>query len=159
MQFKDILETFECCKEAKEFAEGKTIEQAVAECNVPNYFLRFAAKIKIDSVIIVNTAGRCLQLISHKFKNAESVKAMDLYTNFEGHYFRLYYAQMAAITASELNNNPADLSTRYPLAVMSSLDDINGIDPEQIKLQASAICREMLGELIINEVNKRLNDN
>ena len=76
--FQELLIELKACNEAQEWAQGKTIEQVVAECHRGDWLLWLAKKVDMDLQTITLAKGLCANTVRHLMKDERSIKAVDV---------------------------------------------------------------------------------
>lgn len=141
MTFKQLLEDLGACTDAREWAGGKTIEQVVSECHRGDWLLWLAQKIYIDKQQLTLAKGLCANTVRHLMKDERSIKAVDT---------AIAYGNGFA-TDEELNAAADAAADAYAYAA-------DAADARQKnRMQTADICREVLGQLMIDKVNELLN--
>lgn len=101
---QDLLVEFEACSAAQSWAEGRTIEEAIAECRRGDWMLWLAQRLKVDHRVLTLAKGHCVNTVRHLMKDDRSIKAVDAAIAYgEGRIpeDELKEAAAGAITAAE----------------------------------------------------------
>src|SRR5574343_190273 len=113
--FKQLLIELNACKDAREWAGDKTIDQVVAECHRGDWLLLLAYKVKIDHRLLTLAKGHCANTVRHLMKDERSIRAVDTAIAF-GEGRATPDELKAAADAAERNKNQqltADICRKY----------------------------------------------
>jgi hypothetical protein len=159
-QLKDLLIELNACKDAIDWVGDKTIEQALADSQRGDWLLWLAKKLDLPLNKLTLAKARCAKTVIHLMKDQRSIDAVN-----EAEKFGL-----DECTIEELNTAAADAAaytTAYAAAAYAAAAyttdaayaaATDAVAAAKIKnrKQTSDICIEILGELIIDAVNKKL---
>ena len=178
--FKQLLEDLGACSDARRWAADKTIEQIVAECHRGDWMLWLGKRIDIDNRPLTLAKGLCANTVRHLMKDERSVKAVDTviaygnglatdeelaaaaaaaaavadaYAAAAAAYAAAYAAAAAAAYAADAAYAAAAAAAAADAAAD---DDAYAAACQKNRMHTSDICREVLGQLIINKVNQLL---
>lgn len=100
-KLKELLEKLDACHQAKEWAEGKTIEEVWATCHRGDWMLWLFRRTNPDDTRLLMLAkGHCANTVRHLMKDERSTKAVDAaiaFGNGEINQEELKAAYVAAI--------------------------------------------------------------
>ena len=137
MTFSEYLESIDACSYAIEWAGDKTIEQVVADCHRGDWLLWLAKKCGVELQPLTLAKGHCANTVRHLMTDNRSIKAVDTAIAFgEGRASR-----------EELDSAAANANA-YAAA---------NADADANRLQTADICRQYIGDIIIQKVNETLN--
>ena len=148
---KELLTELNACNEANGWVSDKNIEDAVKEVERGDWLLWLAKKIDIPIKPLTLAKARCAKTVIHLMKDQRSIDAVNLAEK---------YGLTDEISDDDLKN-AADAAAYYDAAAdaaayyaaSAAADDAA---KTKNQLQTAYICREILGELIINRVNELL---
>ena len=146
--FKELLFELEACSEAREWAGDKTIEEVVEQCHIGDWLLWLAARIDIGLQPLTLAKGHCANTVRHLMKDERSIKAVDVAIVFgEG-----------KATRKELDDayDTADAASNAAAAAAVA-DAAADAAKKENQMRTADVCREYIGNLIIDKVNKLLN--
>ena len=167
--FKQYLESLKACDDAIEWAGDKPIEQVVTECHRGDWLLWLAKKCGVELQPLTLAKAHCANTVRHLMTDERSFKAVDVAIAFgEGRATRdeLDAATSAAfaaayVAAADANANAAyaaaaaaDAAYAYPAAAAAAAYAAIAHTNQQ---QTADICRQYIGDLIIEKVNQHLN--
>ena len=150
--FKEYLHSVDACAAAIEWAGDKPIEQVVTECHRGDWLLWLAKKCGVELQPLTLAKGHCANTVRHLMSDERSVKAVDVAIAFgEGRATRdeLDTAAYAAAAAAAAAYAAAYAATAAATAAYA--------DAHANLRQTADICRQYIGELIIEKVNQHLN--
>ena len=157
MTFTEYLKSINACSEAVKWAKSKTIEEVVATCHRGDWLLWLASKCDIGLQPLTLAKGHCANTVRHLMEDDRSIKAVDTAIAFgEGRATReelsaVYDAARAAAAyaVAYAAAAAADAAAVYDAAYAAARD--------ANRLQTADICRQYIGDLIIQKVNLILN--
>jgi hypothetical protein len=177
--FKELLIERSSCAAGSDWVDDKTVEQAVEQCKNGAWLIWLGKKFNIDLQILTLAKVRCVKTIFNLIADQKSIEALNIAEKFglgektkeeldealelakSGTYNsqtsgQAHYAVIAAIdTTDSVEINPADNVANAYAAV-----DVKNPDLKNESLELTAdICREIIGDLIINKVNEVLLEN
>jgi hypothetical protein len=154
---KEILKKLNACDGAIKWVEDRTIEQAVADCHRGDWLLWLAARLEIDKRKLSLAKGMCANTVRHLMTDERIIKTVD---------DAIAYGR-GEIGENELNGVTADASAEayaayaahasYAAAAAAAHADYYATDAyarKENEKQTADICREILGEEIINKFNQ-----
>jgi hypothetical protein len=185
--FKDLLIKLNACEPAIEWAGDKTIEEVLRDSWRGDWLLWLAKKLNLPLNKITLAKARCAKTVIHLMKDERSINAVIVAERFGLGECTLdelndaadaaYDASAAAIAAA--NASAADAYAANAANAAAYADTYAAYDAayaayaaadaayaaadaayaakKNNQQQTSNICVEILGEMLINEVNKRLN--
>lgn len=180
--FDELLRNLNACVDAQIWARGRTIEQVVAECPRGDWLLWLARKVDVGLQPLTLVKGHCANTVRHLMQEEQSVKAVDTAIAFgEG---RATWEELtaAAAAAAFVTANAATYATTANIAAANAANAavaaasygttaadaavaaasvrnvVGNVAAAHIQNQnqTAAICREHIGQLIIDKVNKLL---
>jgi hypothetical protein len=171
MTFKELLQNLRACSDAREWAGDMPIEDVVAKCHRGDWLLWLAKRIDIDGRKLTLAKGHCANTIRHLMKDERSIKAVDAaiaYGNGEINVSELdaaaAYAATAAASAADAATAAATAAayataaaTAAAYAADASAAYADAAAGKQNRMQTADICREFIGQDIIEKVNEILN--
>jgi hypothetical protein len=152
MTFKELLIKLDACEEAREWAGDMPIEDVVSTCHRGYWLLWLAKKVDVDLRLRTLAKGHCANTVRHLMKDDQSINAVDVAIAFgEGRATReeLDAAAAAAFYAADAVAYAATAATVVADAAYAALNHKETAD----------ICREYIGEALIEKVNQLLNQN
>ena len=145
---KQYLESLKACASAIKWAGDKTIEQVVTECHRGDWLLWLAKKCGVELQPLTLAKGHCANTVRHLMSDERSLIAVDVAIAFgEGRATR---DELDAATSAAYDATAAAAS--YAAAAYAA--DAAAYTNQQ---QTADICRKYIGDLIIEKVNKHLN--
>ena len=173
--FKDLLIELAACKEAMEWVEDKTIEEVLRDSWRGDWLLWLARKLDLPIQQLTLAKGRCANTVRHLMHDDRSIKAVDAAIAFgEGKITReelkdaayasaAYVATAAAsaaayaayVAAYAAYATAAASAAAYAAYVAAYAADAAAAKKKNQE-ETSGICVEILGQLLIDEVNKNL---
>jgi hypothetical protein len=175
--FKELLIELSACLDAREWAADMTVEDVVAKCHRGDWLLWLAMRICIDHRKMTLAKGHCANTVRHIMKDERSIKAVDAaisYGNLEIIKADLEDAADAAARAADAAayaaadaaaraaDAAADAAAYAAAAAADSADAAYAAGyaaaaRKSNQMQTADICREIIGQEIIDKVNKILN--
>ncbi len=140
MTFKELLIKLGACESAREWAKDMPIEEIVSTCHRGDWLLWLAQKVDVDLRLRTLAKGHCLNTIRQLMTDERSINAVDVAIAFgEGKATReeldaAGFAADAAVVAAAV------------VAVAAN------------RQQAADICRQYIGEALIEKVNQLLTE-
>ena len=163
--FKQLLTELYACKEAREWAQDMPIEEVVNTCHRGDWLLWLAKKIDIDKRKLTLAKAHCANTVRHLMKDERSTNAIDvaiMYGNGGADDEQLKAAAAAAAAAdaaaaayaaaAAANDAAAAAYAAAAYAAYAAADDARSKNRQQ----TADICREYIGQLIIDKVNEIL---
>lgn len=138
--FKELLIELDACNDSKVWAQEKKIEEVVSICHRGDWLLWLAKKIDLPLNKLTLAKARCAKTVIHLMKDRRSIKAVHIAESFgldECTLEKLNAADYAAYAAS------------YAAAAYAAAR-------KKKEKEKADICKEILGNLIIEKVNKLL---
>jgi hypothetical protein len=148
MTFTEYLKSINACSDAIEWAESKTVEEVVATCHRGDWLLWLASKCDIGLQPLTLAKGHCANTVRHLMNDDRSLKAVDTAIAFgEGRATReeLDAAYAAAYASAR--------AAAYAAAAADAYYDADAAAAIENRLQTADICRQYIGDLIIQKVN------
>ena len=173
--FKELLIELSACKDAIIWASNKTIEEVVKECHRGDWFLWLGRKINLPLKEITLAKARCAKTVIHLMKDERSIKAVEVAERFglglatreeldaaasyasAAAYASAAYAASAAAAAAAAAAYAAYYAAYTTAYAADSAAAYIAYAKKENQKQTADICKEILGELIINKVNELLN--
>ena len=150
MTFTEYLKSINACSNAIEWAANKTVEEVVATCHRGDWLLWLASKCDIGLQPLTLAKAHCANTVRHLMDDDRSLKAVDTAIAFgEGTATReqLDAAAAAAYVAADVAA-AANAAFAAAFAAAAAIEN---------RLQTADICRQYIGDLIIQKVNSILN--
>ena len=164
--FKDLLIELDACEAAIQWSGDKKIEQVVAECHRGDWLLWLAKKIDIDFKLLTLSKGHCAATVIHLMKDERSKKAVQAAIDFGRGLITdndLKNAANAANAAyADANAAHAAAYADANAAYAAAYADANAAyaaayaAKKENEMTTANICREIIGNQIIELVNKNL---
>ena len=167
--FKQLLIELNACEDAREWADDKSIEEAVNTCPRGDWMLWLAKKVNVGIRPLTLAKGKCANTVRHLMKDERSIKAVDSAIDFgngliEESELRDAYAAYAAADAAYAADAAAAAYAAYAAAYSAAY----AADAAAYAADAAAariknqlltadICREIIGDEIVTKVNELLN--
>ena len=169
---KELLIELKACSDAREWAGDMTIEQAVEKCHIGDWLLWLAKKIDIGLQPLTLAKGHCANTVRHLMQDERSIAAVDMAIAYgEGRVTieKLNAAYAAAVAAyaayaaadayvaaaaaaayaAAAADDTADDAAAYAADAYADAADAN-------RLKTANICRQYIGQLIIDKTNNLL---
>jgi len=170
MTFNQYLQSVGACEPAVAWAENKTIEEVVATCHRGDWLLWLAQKCDIGLQPLTLAKGHCANTVRHLMKDERSIRAVDIAIAFgEGKATRedldaaadaayadaadaayaaaaAYNAVAAAVAAAAYAAAAVAAAADYAAPAAAYADAADAA-------AAADICRNYIGDLIIEKVN------
>jgi len=143
MTFKYLLIELDACASAREWAGDMPIEEVVATCHRGDWLLWLAQKVDVDLRLRTLAKGHCANTVRHLMTDERSLNAVDVAIAFgEG-----------KATREELDYAAAPYAAyAAPYAAYADV----AADAALNRQQTADICREYIGESLIEKVNQLL---
>lgn len=160
--FQNLLTELDACSGAKIWAGNMTVEEVVDKCHRGDWLLWLANKVNVDDRKLTLVKGLCANTVRHLMKNERSLIAVDA---------AIAYGK-GEIDRKELN---ATVYVVYVITYADAAAYIAAHDPYSAdfvayatanasvttrkanQMQTANICREIIGQEIIEKVNGLLN--
>ena len=182
--FNQYLKSLEACETAIDWAGDKTIEQVVADCHRGDWLLWLAKKCGVELQPLTLAKAHCANTVRHLMTDERSIKAVDVAIAFgEGRATRdeldtaayaaaaaradAAVAFAAAAAAYAAAYAYAYASAAFAAAAAASAAAAARADAAAAFAAAAAacvnwqqtadICRQYIGDLILEKVNQHLN--
>jgi hypothetical protein len=178
MTFKELLIQLDACSTAREWAGDMPIEEVVATCHRGDWLLWLAKRVDVDLRLRTLAKGHCANTVRHLMTDERSLNAVDVAIAFgEGKATREeldYAAADAYAAAATADDADADAADAAYAATADDADDAATADDAYAAVDAYAyaagiaagialnhqqtadICRQYLGEALIEKVNQLL---
>jgi len=181
-KFKELLIKLEACENAREWAGEMTIEQVVKKCHRGDWLLWLAVKINVNNQSLFLANGHCANTVRHLMEDKRSITAVDAAIAYgEGKISKkelettYVAANDAYIKAATVFNaaayaaftvNAAAYAAAYVAAyaaadaVFTAIDvaDVAYVSKKANQFLTADICRQYIGQEIINKVNGLLKE-
>jgi hypothetical protein len=128
MKFKDLLNRLDACNSATKWASDNPIERVVQTCHRGDWLLWIAKKIDLPLQELTLAKALCAKTVIHLIKDERSINAVNVAERFG----------RGLATRNELDTAAASAAAARTKS----------------QLETANICREILGQLIINRVNE-----
>ena len=154
--FQELLKKLHACSDAREWAGEMTIEQVAEKCHRGDWLLWLAKRVNVDDRKLTIAKGHCANTVRHLMKDNRSVDAVDAAIAYgKGEITRDELNQYAsAADAADAAYAAAASAAAYDYAAAASAaasgDRINN------QLETANICRQYIGQAIIDKVNELL---
>ena len=171
--FQELLEELDACGVARDWAAAKTIEEVVAECHRGDWLLWLAFQVNVDKRKFTLAKAHCANTVRHLMKDERSLNAVDIamaYGKGEVEHEALvvaaaaadaayaYAAAAAAYAAADAAAYAAAAAAAADAAAYAADADAAAYAARSANQKQTAyICREHIGQEIIEEVNEILN--
>jgi hypothetical protein len=178
-QFKDLLIELNACEDAIDWVGNKTIEQALADSQRGDWLLWLAKKLDLPLNKLTLAKARCAKTVIHLMKDQRNIDAVNVAEKFgldectieelntaayyayaayaaDAAAYYAYAAYAADADADELADFAAYAAAYAADAAAYAADAAADAAKIKNRKQTSDICIEILGELIIDAVNKKL---
>jgi hypothetical protein len=104
MTFKQQLENINACKEAREWLQDKTLQEAFTTCERADWMLWAYARLYPDNLRELTLAkGHCVNTVRHLMKDDRSIAAIDAAINYGNGIITLDELNAAATSAYATN--------------------------------------------------------
>ena len=185
MTFKELLIKLYACSDAKEWASDKTIEEVVNTCHRGDWLLWLAKRVDIDIRPLTLAKARCAKTVIDLMKDQRSIDAVNIAERFglnectmeelSAAYTAAYNTTTASVaaafsaTAAAFSATAATAATAAAAfsstaaaaaatAAAANADYAVASDARaKNQKQTADICRDILGQLIVDRVNELLN--
>ena len=170
--FKKYLHSVNACQTAIDWAGDKTIEQVVTECHRGDWLLWLAKKCGVELQPLTLAKAHCANTVRHLMTDERSIKAVDVAIAFgEGRATRdeldtaadaaaAFAAHAAAAAAAAFATSTDAAAAAYAAAAASARADAYAAANAAAaanRRQTADICRQYIGDLILEKVNQHLN--
>ena len=161
--FNQYLKSLEACQTAIDWAGDKTIEQVVADCHRGDWLLWLAKKCGVELQPLTLAKAHCANTVRHLMTDERSIKAVDVAIAFgQGRASRdeldtAAHAADAARTAAYASAAAYAAAYAAARAAAYAAYDAAASARDANRLQTADICRQYIGDLIIQKVNSILN--
>ena len=177
--FKQLLIELNACEDAREWADDKSIEEAVNTCPRGDWMLWLAKKVNVGIRPLTLAKGKCANTVRHLMKDERSIKAVDSAIDFgngliEESELRAAYAADAAAAAAyaayaaysaayaAYAADAAAAAAAYAAyaayaAAYAAYAAYAAAARIKNQLLTADICREIIGDEIVTKVNELLN--
>ncbi len=139
------------CRKAREWAEDKTIEQVVETCERGEWLLWLAQKVDVPLQVLTLAKARCAKTVIHLMKDERSINAVNTAEKFGLGECTLKELKEVIAAAAAVAAAAADVAAggvNYNVIYATT-------KKENQKLTAK-ICKEILGKVLIDKINKLL---
>ena len=158
MTFKELLIKLDACEEAKEWARDISIEEIVLTCHRADWLLWLAQKVDLDLRLRTLAKGHCANTVRRLMEDERSINAVNVAIAFgEGKATReeLDAAAVGAVAVATV------AAAAYAAAVSVADAAVAAADAAYVSVaanrqQAADICRQYIGEALIEKVNQLL---
>lgn len=171
--FKDLLIELNACEPSIIWAGDRTIEQVVRDVDRGDWLLWLAFKIDIPLKELTLAKALCAKTVIHLMKDERSKNAVKVAEDFGNDLTSLEALKDAADSAFDVTlYEDLDWSSyNASISAFSAADPASGAQAasyaacavgknayfESLR-ETAQICKDILGELIINRVNKLLSE-
>jgi hypothetical protein len=156
MTFKELLIKLDACKIAIEWAGDMPIEEVVATCHRGDWLLWLAKKVDVDFQLFTLAKGHCANTVRHLMTDERSINAVDVAIAFgEGKATREELDAAAAASRAAASASAAYAAAYAAVAAYAAAVAAAAANRQQ----TADICREYIGESLIQKVNQLLNQN
>jgi hypothetical protein len=161
--FQELLIELNACKDAREWAGDKAIEQVVQECHRGDWLLWLAKRVGVELQPLTLAKGHCANTVRHLMTDERSLKAVDTAIAFgkgKATKEELDKAAVAAAAADAAYDAAAAVaaaaaaSAAYAYAAYDAYAAAAAGKANQ--LQTADICRKYIGGLIVKNVTQML---
>ena len=165
MTFKKLLIKLGACESAKEWARDMPIEEIVSTCHRGDWLLWLAKKVDVDLRLRTLAKGHCANTVRHLMTDERSLNAVDVAIAFgEGKATREELDAAAAAVAADAYaaTGAADAAATAAAAAAAyaayaaAAAAAAVADADANRQQAADICRQYIGEALIEKVNQLL---
>lgn len=165
--FKQLLVELRACEEAIDWAQDMPIEEVVRTCHRGDWLLWLANKVDIDKRKLTLAKAHCANTVRHLMKDQRSINAIDVaiaYGNNQADDEQLKTsftsAEVAATksaAAAFLSPSDAAIIHIFSSAAATAVCAADNVARTKNLKQTADICREYIGQLLINKVNEQIN--
>lgn len=154
--FKELLIELDACEEAVDWAEDKTVEEVVEQCHRGDWLLWLADRVDIGLQPLTLAEGQCANTVRHLMTDERIRVAIDASIAFgEGRVAkddlnRTGYASAAA-WAAHVAYTAAETAAAAAYTAYG-----NHVARKENQALTADICRQYIGDLIIEKVNENL---
>jgi hypothetical protein len=158
MTFKELLIELDACESAREWAGDMPIEEVVATCHQGDWLLWLAKKVDADLRLCTLAKGHYANTIRHLMKDERSINAVNVAIAFgEGKATREELDAAAAASRAAADAAYAAAADAYAAAAYAAYAAAADAYSDALNRQQTAdICREYIGESLIQKVNQLL---
>jgi len=178
MTFKELLIKLDACEQAREWARDMPIEEIVSTCHRGDWLLWLAKKVDVDLRLRTLAKGHCANTVRHLMTDERSINAVDVAIAFgEGKATReelnaaayaavdaaasaaasaAYSANAAYAAAAAYAYASVDAAAAAARAAADAADPAIAAAYAANRQQAADICRQYIGEALIEKVNQLL---
>lgn len=176
--FQELLNELNACSEARDWASEMTIEEVVETCERGDWLLWVSKKINVDDRKLTLAKGLCANTVRHLMKDERSILAVDAAIAYgkgeierdelnaaaasdAASYESTAYAAYAAYAASNDSYESAayaSASAAYAASAAAyAASAASDTARKENQMQTANICRDVIGQEIIDRVNGLLN--
>lgn len=174
--FKELLIERLSCQAGSDWVDEKTVEQTVEQCENGAWLIWLGKKFNIDLQALTLAKVRCVKTILNLIADQKSIEALDIAEKFGlGEKSREELDEALELAKSATYNSQISGQAYY--AVIAAIDDTDNVEINPVDNVANAyaavdvknpdlkneslaltadICRELIGDLIIDKVNEIL---
>jgi hypothetical protein len=177
--FRELLLDLNACEASVLWAKDKTIEKIVSTVHRGDWLLWLAKELDLPLNKLILAKARCAKTVIHLMKDKRSVRAVevaerfgldectlneleeagkDAYAAYVAAYASAPYTAYAAAYAASAADADVTVYDTYASAANADVTAYNAARKKNQK-QTANICREILGELIIQKVNQLIINN
>ena len=154
MTLKELLIKLDACEEAREWARDMPIEEIVSTCHRGDWLLWLAKKVDVDLRLRTLAKGHCANTVRHLMTDERSIKAVDVAIAFGEGKATLEELDAAAAAAAYATAYATDAA--YASAAYAAAASTAASASAANRQQTADICREYIGEALIEKVNQLL---
>ncbi len=170
--FKELLIKLDACKPARDWADCKTIEEIVATCHRGDWQLWLAHELGVGIRLLTLAKARCAKTVINLMNDQKSIDAVIIAERFGLGLATIEELNIAAVDA--VDTADAAYAAAYAAAAYATdaaayaTDAAAAADAAYAaayaaylknQLETANICRELLGNIIIEKVNELLKSN
>ena len=78
MNFQQFLESKRACEAAQEWAQDKTIQEAIDQCHRGDWLLWLTERLGVDERLIIGAEGHCANTVRHLMQDERSRNCVDV---------------------------------------------------------------------------------
>ena len=159
MTFKELLIKLDACERAKEWVGDMTIEELVATCDRGDWGLWIAKKVDVDLRLRTLAKGHCANTVRQLMTDERSINAVDVAIAFgedKATREELDAAYAAAFAAAFAAGFAVDFAAVAAAYAADAAADFAVADYAANRKQTADICRQYIGDALIEKVNQLL---
>jgi hypothetical protein len=164
--FKELLENIHACREAREWAADKTIEEVVEQCDRGDWLMWLAQRLDVEERSFILAKAHCANTVRHLVKDARVLPAIDTAFDYAADKATIDDVRASVASVSSIDNSHYECSEFFAsyaaridsaCAAYAACAFATAYAAATNKKETADICRKYIGQEIIGLVNQILN--